>query len=108
MMRVATVAALALSSLACAAPGISVSEADVGASAWPFTVSAGTLRCTLDSYQTRRPLVTLDTGDGIHYGLNGAAISAGFPTHRAILKPGKAGVDVQPFIDRGHTLCPQP
>jgi len=52
-----------------------------------------------------RQLVTLDTGNGIQYGINGSARSFGFPDVKAIQKPGTAGIHLQPFIDRGLTLC---
>jgi hypothetical protein len=49
--------------------------------------------------------VTLDTGNGIQYGLNGSAKTFGFPDSASILKPGIVGNDLQPFIERGLTLC---
>lgn len=85
-------------------PGITVSRSEYG-DTWPFTIERGTLRCT-DSHQSvNRPLVTLDSGDGIEYGLNGAARGFGFPDGMKMLKAGMTGADVQPFIDRGLTLC---
>lgn len=81
--------------------GIRVTRAGFGAS-WPFTVDAGTLRCDTDG---PRKHVTLDTGNGIQYGLNGSAKTFGFPDSASISKPGIVGNDLQPFIERGLTLC---
>jgi hypothetical protein len=89
---------------ACDTQNIHVTSAEYG-EAWPFTVAAGTLRCDREGRLSGRLLVTLDTGDGIMYGLNGSAQSFGYPSYRSILKPGKTGADVQPFIQRGLTLC---
>ena len=97
-----TIVALA----ACGAPGDRVTSAEFG-EAWPFTISDGTLRCERESQRSPRLLVTLDTGDGIMYALNGSAISFGYPHHRSILKQGKTGADVQPLITRGLKLCDQ-
>jgi hypothetical protein len=102
--RVKTVVLLALLLSACGRPGIRVTSAEYG-EAWPFTVQSGTLNCERESRRSNRLFVTLDTGDGIMYGLNGAAQSFGYPAHRSILKPGKTGADVQPFIKLGLTLC---
>ena len=70
--------------------------------AWPFIVSAGTLQCDTDG---SRKYVTLDTGKGIHYALNGSAKDFGFPDSVSILKPGMTGVHLDQFIQRGLTLC---
>lgn len=84
--------------------GIPVSAAEYG-DAWPFNVNAGTLRCISESQRSPRLFVTLDTGDGIEYGLNGAARAFGFPDGLTMLKPGRIPADVAPFIERGLTLC---
>lgn len=78
-----------------------VTRAEFG-DAWPFTVAEGRLQCQSDR---QRKYVTLDTGNGIHYALNGSAKSFGFPDVASIQKPGTTGVDLQPFIARGLTLC---
>lgn len=79
-----------------------VSMAEYG-ERWPFTVPDGTLYCYNDG---PRKHVVLNTGNGIQYGLNGAARGAGkFPDSKDIMKPDKFGVHLQPFIDRGLTLC---
>lgn len=80
---------------------IRVTRAEFG-DAWPFTVPEGALRCQTDR---QRKYVTLDTGDGIWYGLNGSAKDFGFPDSASILKPGIVGNNLQPFIARGLTLC---
>jgi hypothetical protein len=91
-----------LLSIACGGrPGIPVAESD--STDWPFTVTAGTLRCEVNG---PRKMVTLDTGTGIYYGLNGAARGFGYPDGLKILKPDKTGADVQPYITKGLTLCP--
>jgi hypothetical protein len=87
--------------ISCGQSGIHVSRAEFG-DAWPFTVSEGTLRCDTDG---PRKYITLDTGNGIHYGINGSARSFGFPDVASIQKAGTVGVDLQPFIERGLTLC---
>ena len=70
---------------------------------WPFTVATGTLVCSTAS---GRPLVTFDTGDGIEYALNGAAIDFGFPELDAtILTDYPSKVGVLPLIERGLQLC---
>lgn len=81
--------------------GDRVTQVEYG-QAWPFTVTAGTLRCVTDG---ARKYVTLDTGDGIEYGLNGSARAFGFPDSRSIYRDGKTGADLQPLIDRGLRLC---
>jgi hypothetical protein len=81
-----------------------VKDSDFG-DRWPFTVPAGTLRCVRESLRSDRLFVTLDTGNGIEYGLNGSAREFGFPDGLRILKPGKTGADIQPFITRGLALC---
>lgn len=97
----------ASASIGCASPaGIPVSAAQSG-EAWPFTIASGTLRCSAERYKSPRLLVTLDTGDGIEYGLNGTARQFGFPDGMKILKHGKTGADLQPFITRGLMLCAQ-
>jgi hypothetical protein len=85
----------------CTEPGIRVTRDDFGEK-WPIVLDGGTLRCQIDG---PRKLVTLDTGDGIQYGINGAARGFGFPDIKAKLKPGKELADLQPLIDRGLTLC---
>jgi len=84
-------------------------DADVSAEEfgelWPFTVASGTLRCERESQRSQRLFVTLDTGNGIYWGLNGSARSFGYPDGFEILKPGKVGSDLQPFISRGLALC---
>src|SRR5262245_2555590 len=88
--------------LACGSPGLEVSRDQFGA-AWPFAAERGTIRCVTRS---DRPLVTIDTGDGIQYGINGAARGfGGFPDGLKILQPEKVGADLQPFIERGLALC---
>lgn len=82
--------------------GIRVTQTEYGAR-WPFTVTDGTLRCYTDR---TRQFVVFDTGNGIQYGLNGAARGVGgFPDSKAIMKPDTFGVHLQPLIDRGLTLC---
>lgn len=82
--------------------GISVTQSEYG-DRWPFTVTEGTLRCYNDP---PRKHVVLDAGNGVQYGLNGAARGAGkFPDSKQIMKPERFGVHLQPFIDRGLTLC---
>lgn len=103
MLRVALALVLAGLVSACSG-GVKVTSAEYGAE-WPFTIYEGTLDCQRESARSDRLLVTLNDGNGIMYGLNGSAQSFGYPEHRAILKPGKTGADVQPFIERGLTLC---
>lgn len=86
---------------ACGPSGIHISSAEYGP-VWPFTVTEGTLRCDADG---PRKYVTLDTGKGIYYALNGSAKAFGYPDAVSIQKPGTTGVDLQPFIQRGLTLC---
>lgn len=81
--------------------GIEVSAAEYG-ERWPFTIAVGTLRCDVNG---QRKAVRLDTGTGIQYGINGAAKTLGFPDSAAVHKPGVVGVDLQPLIERGLTLC---
>lgn len=92
-----------VSAVACASPddGIRITATEYGPR-WPFTLESGTLRCQKDR---TRQYVTFDDGQGVQYGLNGAARGLGFPDGLTILKPGKTGADLQPFIDRGLTLC---
>src|SRR5688572_27475748 len=68
-------ATLSVVFLACgSAQGMAVNRQQYGAR-WPFTMDAGTLECQRESQRSDRLLVTLDTGNGISYGLNGAARS---------------------------------
>jgi Protein of unknown function (DUF2511) len=104
-LRTTVILVTAIELAACGgAPGLPVARADYG-DRWPFTIERGTVRCTRDSPQSSRLLVTLDTGTGIQFGLNGAAIAFGFPDVADALQPGKTGADVQPFIDLGVPLC---
>lgn len=102
--RTATFAFAALMLCACGASGTKVTSAEYG-DRWPFTIDEGTLRCDAESRRSRRLFVTLDDGTGIMYALNGSARSFGYPDHKSILKPGKTGADLRPFIERGLTLC---
>ena len=88
----------------CSNRGVNVDRADYG-EAWPLTVAGGTLECEHESRESSRVFVTLDTADGIMYGLNGSARSFGYPDVKSVLRPGRTLVDVQPLIDRGLTLC---
>jgi hypothetical protein len=108
LIRATWIIVAAVSFIACggAAPGIRVTSAEYG-DAWPFTIPEGTIECQRESARSGRLLVTLNDGKGIMYGLNGSAKTFGFPDGGEILKPGKVGVDVQPFIERGLTLCGQ-
>ena len=91
-----------LSSTACGSDGVRVTAAEYG-DKWPFKATEGTVRCEMPY---TRPLVSFDPGDGVRYGLNGAARGAGnMPDGMSLVKPGKVGVDVQPFIDIGLRLC---
>lgn len=72
---------------------------------WPFTIDKGTVECQRESLRSARVFITLDTGNGIAYGLNGSAKDFGFPDSRAIMKPGTTGVDLQPFIKMGLAIC---
>ena len=85
----------------CGPDGVPVDSTQY-AERWPFTVASGTLRCDRDG---PRQYVTLDTGKGIYYALNGSAGSFGYPDSKERLKPGKTGADLQPFIDLGLTAC---
>lgn len=95
------VALAALLLLAGCGTDTKVSSAEFG-DAWPLTVSEGKLQCQTDG---PRKLVTLDTGKGIYYALNGSAKSFGFPDVKAIQKPGTTGAGLQPLIERGLALC---
>lgn len=72
---------------------------------WPFTISKGTVECQHESRRSARVFVTLDTGSGIAYGLNGSAKDFGFPDSKAIMKPDATGADLQPFIKMGLAMC---
>jgi hypothetical protein len=86
----------------CGGPtGIDVSAAEYG-DRWPFELVRGTLRCDNDG---ARKYVTFDAGNGIWYALNGSAKSFGYPDAKAIQKPSTTGIHLQPFIERGLTLC---
>lgn len=78
-----------------------VTAAEYG-EAWPLTLTEGRLQCETSG---ARQLVTLDAGNGIHYGLNGSAIDFGFPDGREHLKAGRVPADLEPLITRGLTLC---
>lgn len=99
--RAAVLIVLLASSGGCGSDGIPVSSTEYG-ERWPFTVASGTLRCDRDG---PRQYVTLDTGKGIYYALNGSAKSFGYPDSADILKSGKTGADLQPLIQRGLTAC---
>lgn len=92
---------LAGASVACGREGVPINRSDLG-DAWPLTIEGGTLRCETDG---PRQLVTLDTGDGIEYGINGSARQFGFPDVKAVLRPGKVLADLQPLIQKGLPLC---
>ncbi len=82
-------------------PGIRVTSQEFG-NLWRFTIAEGKLLCETDR---ARKLILLDTGNGIQYGINGSAREFGFPDGRSILKDGFVLANLQPFIDRGLTLC---
>ena len=67
---------------------------------WPFTVSSGWLDCSV-GVRTGRPMVTFQ-GGGDTYGLNGAAMSYGYPDGREIRKPGG---NLSGIIQRGIAIC---
>ena len=71
--------------------------------AWPFTIPEGRLSCTVDA-ASDRPLVTFRPipYDGVEYGVNGAAMSFGFPAARLITKPGR---NLNVMVQRGLALC---
>lgn len=69
---------------------------------WPFRVGSGRLVCDVDY---GRQLVRLDVGNGIQYGLNGAARQAGFPDALAELLPGRTPADLSGLIEQGLRLC---
>src|SRR5262245_41973470 len=107
-MRTIPLLLLAAGLVACSearSTGIPVSRADYG-ERWPFTMEAGTIRCTPEGPQSTRTFVTLDTGTGIQFGLNGAARTFGYPDVTDALQAGKTLADVQPFIALGLPLCP--
>lgn len=106
MVRLLITTLLLAAALACSDGSISVTADEYG-DAWPFAVNSGRIRCTkyAPDTNTRRPYVLFVAGD-VEYGINGAAKGVGgFPDGLTILKPGKTGADLQPFIDRGLTLC---
>jgi hypothetical protein len=101
MSRLVLAACISAVLVGCGRSTIRVTQQEFG-ERWPFTVPEGRLRCDKDG---AREYVTLDTGKGIYYALNGSARSFGFPDSKTIQKPGTTGADLQPFIDRGLRLC---
>lgn len=93
------IAAIVALSAGCANPA-RVSATEFG-DRWPLTVTSGILRCD----RNRDAIyVTIDTGKGIYYGLNGSARGF-YPDSRELWKPGIRPMDLQPLIDRGFALC---
>lgn len=83
---------------------------DVGAG-WPLTVKQGLLQCeseVLPSFTVER--VTFEAPDGTVYGVNGSAVSVGYPRIDPIWKKDDSAgyglkVNISPLIDRGLRLC---
>lgn len=85
--------------------GGNVSSDEFGAD-WPLTVDSGDLRCEgSDGFGA----VVLTDPDGNEYGVNGVALSQGYPPIDPIWKdnPELAGlkISIGPLIDRGLSLC---
>lgn len=105
VVRISGLLALTLS-LACgsgAPVGAPVSQAEFG-DAWPLTIDRGTLRCEPPG------AVVFQASDGSDYGVNGIALSQGYPEIDPIwaddpdpLVPKKS---IGPLLDRGLALCP--
>lgn len=74
-------------------------SADGFGRAWPFTVDEGVLSC-----ESLGPAsaVTFMAPDGTEYGVNGTALSKGYPRINPIQR---RGADIGPIIDRGLSLC---
>ena len=73
---------LALTLAACRADTeVSVASVEYG-DKWPFTVDSGWLRCERESLRSQRLFVTLDTGHGIYYALNGSQRTSATRTAR--------------------------
>lgn len=73
-------------------------------SEWPFTVTAGTLRCRLGSE------VTFEAPDGAEYAVNGTAKDAGYPSIEPIWADDEnlgngLKVNISEVLDKGRTLC---
>lgn len=75
-----------------------------GFTQWPFTVSAGVLRCR------QGVQVTFEEPGGLEYGVNGTAQDAGYPSVLPIwaLDPALGHglrVNISEVLDKGRTLC---
>ena len=71
---------------------------------WPFTVSAGILRCRAGAQ------VTFEAPGGTEYGVNGTAQDAGYPSVMPIwaLDPALGNglrVNISEVLDKGRSLC---
>lgn len=71
---------------------------------WPFTVSAGTLRCRSGSE------VTFEAPDGTEYAVNGTAKGAGYPSIEPIWADDEdlgngLKVDISEVLAKGTSLC---
>ncbi|WP_448188751.1 hypothetical protein [Azospirillum sp. sgz301742] len=73
---------------------------------WPFTVTHGTLRCTL--HKGAVPIVTFTARD-IEFGVDDAAEAAGFPAIKAIRRRDRQGRFIDGDLDAvaqlGRMLC---
>lgn len=81
--------------------GEPVSRADFGDD-WPLTVDTGELRCEGAS-------AVVFVVDGTEYGVNGSALSAGYPEIDPIWADDPSGnapkMDIGPLIQAGLELC---
>lgn len=70
---------------------------------WPFTVTAGVLRCTAGS-------VTFEPAGGPEYAVNGTAQASGYPEIRPIWADDEElgyglKIDISEVLNKGLTLC---
>ncbi len=83
--------------------GLPVSRADLGKD-WPLTVDSGTIDCLAPS------AIIFTTPDGTVYGVNGTALTSGYPRIEPIwakdpVVKGLNKINIGPLMDLGAARC---